>query len=154
MAWGILSRFFSHQSLIKSKVAEKQRIYFWHGTCYIYRMLSMLICSGDPLFNRNLYSTMRHQGYHVDTVDRTASAVQKSFSNKYNIVIIDSDAIGLSASHAAEVILRSCETTRVVIVGGDRLIAGTVNIDKPSGIEGISQLVRSLCEPSLTRLRS
>ncbi len=117
-------------------------------------MLNLLICSGDPLFNRNLYGAMRQQGYLVDTVDRTATAVQKAFSNKYDVVIIDSDAIGLSASNAADVILRSCDGTRVLIAGGDRMVAGAVNIEKPLAVEDIGRLVRSLCEQSLTKQRS
>lgn len=114
-------------------------------------MLNLLICSGDPLFNRNLYGAMRQLGNHVDTVDRTATAVQKAFSGSYEVVIIDSDAIGLSAAHAAEVILKSCESTRVIIAGGDKVVAGAVNVEKPLMVEDISRLIRGLCEPSLTK---
>ncbi len=117
-------------------------------------MLNLLICSGDPLFNKSLYGAMRQQGYLVDTVDRTATAVQKAFRSKYDVVIIDFDAIGLSASNAADVILRSCEGTRVIIAGGDKVVTGALNVEKPLVVEDISLLVRSLCEPSLTNQRS
>ncbi len=87
----------------------------------------------------------------MDTVDRTATAVQKAFSCRYEVVIIDFDAIGLSASNAADVILRSCEGTRVIIAGGNKVVAGAANVEKPLVVEDVSRLVRSLCEPSLTK---
>lgn len=116
----------------------------------------MLICSDNPLFDKSLLGAMRQQGYNVDTVGRTAEAVQRALSTKYDVVIIDSDTIGLSASDSAEVILRSCEGTNVILaVGaagtggavGGRAVSGAAVLQKPLDIEEAVRLVRSLCEP-------
>lgn len=106
------------------------------------------------MFEKDLYGAMRQQGHIVEVVDRTALAVQRALNIHYDLVIIDSDTIGLSAADSAEVISKSCEGTSVIIAGQCRGITDAITVAKPLDIQEISGLVRSLCEPILTKERS
>jgi DNA-binding response OmpR family regulator len=112
-------------------------------------MLNVLICSIDPAFGRDLRYAIQQKGHNVEVVTRTALAAQMAFVNSYDFVVMDSGAIGLSAIDAAEVILRACENTQVIVVGGDRTVAGVISVSKPLNIEEINHIIQGLCEPSL-----
>jgi len=107
-------------------------------------MKDLLICSGDPMFIKNLYGALRQEGHGVDTVERTAMAVQMSLRKRYWVVILDAHAIGLPVNDAAEIIQRSGAT--VLIVGESIAPTGVITDAKPLDVGNVRDYVRDLCK--------
>jgi len=107
-------------------------------------MKELLICSGDPMFIKNLYGALRQEGHGVDTVERTAMAVQMSLRKQYSVVILDSFAIGLPVRDAAEIIQRSGAS--VLVVGDAGASSGVMVEKRPVDVGSIRDHVRDLCK--------
>lgn len=110
-------------------------------------MAKILICVGDPLISKTLYGALKNRGHEVDTVERAAEAVQKSLQASYELVILDADSIGMSASDAADMILHAAGASNVIILGQARARAGVVTAQKPLDIGEICRLT-ALCHTS------
>lgn len=113
-------------------------------------MKELLICSSDPMFVKNIYGTLRSEGFTLEIVERTAMAVQYTLRKSYIAVIIDPNAIGLSAADAAEIIQR--DGTPVVIAGQYGAgHGGFVSNRKPVDVMEIIGAVRDLEKSGASR---
>ncbi len=109
-------------------------------------MQSLLLCSYDPIFLRNLISLLRQEGYIVDVADYPARAVQMSFVKHYDAVFMDSDSIGLSAAEAAMVIGDTSSGTPVVIAGGSPPSCSAITIRKPLDLMEVKRVLGDIRE--------
>jgi len=114
-------------------------------------MKDLLICSGDPMFIKNLYGALRQEGHGVDTVERTAMAVQMSLRKSYSVVILDSYAIGLPVKDAAEIIQQSGSS--VMVVGEAGAPSGVMVVKRPVDVVSIRDHVRDMCKSGAEQLR-
>lgn len=71
---------------------------------YIIAMKNILLCSSDPILIKNLYATLRDEGYAVETVEHPARAVQAVMAGMHDALVVDSDPFGLSVDDAVEII--------------------------------------------------
>jgi len=109
-------------------------------------MKVLLLCSSDPMFVKSIYGALRSEGFELEVVERTAMAVQYSLRKSYGAVVIDPNAIGLSAVDAAEIIRRG--GTMVLIAGQEGAGRGGAS---PFDVMEIISTIRDMCKPAATR---
>ena len=102
------------------------------------------------MFVKSIYGALRSEGFELEVVERTAMAVQYSLRKSYGAVVIDPNAIGLSAVDAAEIIRMG--GTMVLIAGqegGGR--GGDISRQSQFDVMEIISTVRDMCKPTATR---
>ena len=84
-------------------------------------MKNIILCSSNPILIKSLYSMLRDDGYHVETIEHPAQAVQMVLRRHYHCVIVDSEPFGLSAEDAAKIIKTVAPSMPVLFIGDDRI---------------------------------
>ena len=82
-------------------------------------MKNIILCSSNPILIKSLYSMLRDDGYHVETIEHPAQAVQMVMRRHYHCVIVDSEPFGLSAGDAANIIKAVAPLMPVLFIGDD-----------------------------------
>ena len=93
---------------------------------------------------KGLYGMLCDLGYHVDLSDFPARAVQQIIKNSYEAVIIDSQAFGMPAEDAVQVIKKIAPDIRVILVGYPEDETDSLCIRVPVDLEKLRDIVHSL----------
>lgn len=107
-------------------------------------MAELLLCSNNPIFVKGLYGALRDDGYAIEVVDHPALAVQTAFRFKYDAVIFDSEAIGLSSEEAAQIIRTFYPDMPIIIAGEVKYASNAVTIERPVDLEKMKELIRNI----------
>ena len=93
---------------------------------------------------KNLYGMFRDEGYSVEITDDPAHAVRIILENRFLAVIIDSQAFGLSAEEAVQIIKTVSPEIRVILIGCREYEAADFSINLPLDLEALKKLVRGM----------
>jgi len=113
----------------------------------------ILLCTQNPMLIKGLYGMLRDLGYHVDLSDFPARAVQQIIKNSYEAVIIDSQAFGMPAEDAVQVINKIAPDIRVILVCYPEEETDALSIKVPIDLEKLRDLVHSMHKSSITSHR-
>ncbi len=114
-------------------------------------MDDLLLCSNDPILIKGLYGVLRDNGYKVEVVNHSAHAVKKTFKNKYSVIIIESESIGLSAEEAAQIIKSFHPDVPIIIAGDAKYSSNAMIVKRPIDFEEIKQLIGDIQKRNFER---
>ncbi len=107
-------------------------------------MKNIILCSSNPILIKNLYSMLRDDGYHVETIEHPAQAVQMVMRRHYHCVIVDSEPFGLSAGDAAKIIKTVAPQMPVLYVGDDRIDTHAQAVHTAIDLEAFKRTIHSI----------
>jgi len=112
--------------------------------------MNVLLCSCDPILIKNLYGALRHEGYGVAQTEWAATAVRMTFSDKYDVVVVDAEDVGMSANHVAEIVKQEREGITVLAVGNHNAFLCDAILSKPLDIQRVLDILRGLGKVKVT----
>jgi len=104
-------------------------------------MKKILLCSSSTLLVKNLYGTLRDEGYAVEVVEHPSLAVQKVLGGAYDLIIIDAEPFGLSAEDAARIIRSLAPGMPILCIGGGVGCDHLPLIKLPADLDAIKELI-------------
>ena len=87
---------------------------------------------------------LRDDGYHVETIEHPAQAVQMVLRRHYHCVIVDSEPFGLSAEDAAKIIKVVAPLMPVLFIGDDRIDTHAQAVHTAIDLEAFKRTVHLL----------
>ena len=107
-------------------------------------MKNIILCSSNPILTKSLYSTLRDDGYNVETIEHPAQAVQMVMRRHYHFVIVDSEPFGLSAGDAAKIIKAVAPLMPILFIGDDGLDTNTQAVHAAIDLEAFKRTIHSI----------
>jgi DNA-binding response OmpR family regulator len=104
-------------------------------------MKEILLCSSSPLLVKNLYGTLRDEGYSVEVVEHPSLAVQKVLQGTYDLTIIDAEPFGLPAADAARIVGAIAPGMPILCLGGEDGPEQPPTLRVPADLEAIREMI-------------
>ena len=102
---------------------------------------SILLCSSNPMLVKNLYGTLRDEGYSVEVVEHPSLAVQKVLQGTYDLTIIDAEPFGLPAADAARIVAAIAPGMRILCLGGEDGPDHLPTLRVPADLDAIKEMI-------------
>ena len=110
-------------------------------------MAQLLLCTHNPLLVKNFYGILRDEGFTVQIADHPALAVRMVLQGDYSAVIIDSDAFGLSAEEAVQVIRSISPDMPILVAGNETYTSGALSLKTPVDLEEFRKVIHNFISP-------
>jgi DNA-binding response OmpR family regulator len=104
-------------------------------------MKEILLCSSSPLLVKNLYGTLRDEGYSVEIVEHPSLAVQKVLQGTYDLTIIDAEPFGLPAADAVRILGAIAPGMPILCLGGEDGSDQLQTFRVPADLDAIKEMI-------------
>jgi len=109
-------------------------------------MKRIIICSSNTILIKSLYGILRDEGHIVETIEHPVLAVQLIMSQRYDVLIIDSEPFGLSAEDAAEIVRTVAPGVSILFVGKGEEKERVQAVETPVDLEDFKRTIHNISQ--------
>jgi DNA-binding NtrC family response regulator len=114
-------------------------------------MGNVLLCTHDAMLLKGLEYPLREAGHSVDSASGAVQALRMFFDRTFDLVLLDADVMGMSASEAVSVLRQVAPETRTIIKGDVPSCGGIGTLPSGSSLEELREAILQAVQPATRR---